>query len=104
MDSTEYFGGNYLKASDIKEPTALTIKEIKEDELSGKKKLVVYFDETEKGLVLNKINTTRIIKQADSKMTEDWPGKRITLVKDSVEYDGEDVPCIRVKKKEAAVV
>lgn len=100
VDATDYFGGNFLKASDIKEPTTLTITKIKEQELEDKKKLVVYFDEIEKGFVLNKINTSRIIKWNGSKMTEEWPGTKITLLATTVEYDGKDVPCIRVKKKE----
>lgn len=100
VDATEYFGGNYLKASDLKEPLKLTITKVSEAVLGDRKKLVVYFDEFEKGLVLNKINTTRIIKWANSKQTDNWPGTSITLYADMVEYDGEDVPCIRIKKKE----
>lgn len=101
VDATKFFGGEYLKAADISGPTKLTIREANETTLpDGKTKIVVEFDEIEKGLVLNKINTTRIAKWTGSIMTEDWPGKTITLVKDTVEYDGEDVPCIRVLKKE----
>jgi len=99
VDATDYFGGNYLKASDIKEPTALTITKVKEQQLEDRKKLIVSFDETDKGLVLNKINTNRIIKWAGSKETDNWAGTKITLLATTVEYDGKDVPCIRVKKK-----
>ena len=98
VDANNYFGGSYLKASDIKKETALTIKEAKEEQLSDREKIVVYFDEVEKGLVLNKINTSRISKQLGSSETDEWPGNKITLYATEVEYDGKDVPCIRVKK------
>ena len=100
-DATECFGGNFLKAEDIKGETRLTIKSAKVDEMpDGKNKPVVQFDEIEKQLVCNKINTNRIIEWAGSKMTENWAGTIITLYVSSVEWDGKDVPCLRVKKKE----
>ena len=99
-DATDYFGGNYLKASDIKEPLSLTITSTKVQRLEDRDKLIVHFDEVEKELVLNKINTNRIIEQNGSKDTDNWPGTKITLLATTVEYDGKDVPCIRVKKKE----
>jgi len=100
VDANDYFGGSYLKASDIKQPTALTMKEVRIEQLSDREKLVVYFDEIEKGFVLNKINTTRIIKQTGSSDTNTWPTHKITLYATEVEYDGKDVPCIRVQKQE----
>jgi len=100
VDATDYFGGNYLKASDIKEPLSLTITSTKVQRLEDRDKLIVHFDEVEKELVLNKINTNRIIEQNGSKDTDNWPGTKITLLATTVEYDGKDVPCIRVKKKE----
>lgn len=103
VDATGYFGGNYLKAVDIREATQLTITRAQEEEMpDGRKKIVVYFDEVEKGLVLNKINTTRIIKWTGTPETDEWAGTRITVVKSTVEYDGEDVPGIRVKRKPEA--
>ena len=99
VDATDYFGGNYLKASDIKEPITVTITTVKVQELEGKNKLIVAFDEIEKTFVLNKINTNRIIEWAESKETDQWPGTKITLLAATVEYDGKDVPCIRVKKR-----
>ena len=100
VDANDYFGGSYLKASDIKKPTTLTIKETRIEQFNDREKLVVYFDEVDKGLVLNKINSTRISSIAGSSETNEWPGAKITLFATEVEYDGKDVPCIRVKKKE----
>ena len=100
VDATKYFGGNFIKASDITDPQKLTIKDVKEVEIDEKQKLEVHFEETDKVLVLNKINTNRIISWAGSKDTNDWPGTTITLLKGLVEYDGKDVPCVRVKKKQ----
>ena len=100
VDANQYFGGNYLKASDIEGELTLTITDVKVEQLDEKTKLVVHFSETDKQLVLNKINTTRIIKHMGTSETDKWPGNRITLVRSEVEYDGKDVPCIRVKRKE----
>jgi hypothetical protein len=99
VDANNYFGGSYLKASDVKQETALTIKQAKIEKLDDRKKIVVYFDEVEKGLVLNKINTSRITKQLGTSETDEWPASKITIFATEVEYDGKDVPCIRVKKK-----
>lgn len=99
VDATDYFGGNYLKASDIKEPLSLTITGVKVQRLEERDKLIVSFDETDKGFVLNKINTNRIIEWVGDKETDNWAGTKITLLATTVEYDGKDVPCIRVKKK-----
>lgn len=100
VDATNYFGGSYLKASDIEKPTSLTMKEAKVEKLDDREKIVVYFDEIEKGFVLNKINTSRISKQVGTSETDEWPGNKITLIATEVEYDGKDVPCIRVEKQE----
>lgn len=100
VDANNYFGGSYLKASDIRATTNLTIKEAKVEKLDDREKIVVYFDETDKGLVLNKINTSRITKQLGTSETEEWPANKITLIATEVEYDGKDVPCIRVQKQE----
>lgn len=102
MKATEYFGGEFLKAEDIKQPMKLTIKKVEEREYDEKKKLVVLFDEIDKVFGLNKINCSRIIKWAGTEETDNWPGTVITLVKSSVEFDGKDVDCIRVQKKEEA--
>lgn len=101
MKATEYFSGRFLRAEDIRQPVKLTILKVTEEEYEEKKKLVVSFEEIEKVLGLNKINCSRIIEWAGTEETDDWPGTVVTLVRSSVEYDGKDVPCIRVKKKEA---
>ena len=41
VDATDYFGGNYLKASDIKEPLSLTITSTKVQRLEDRDKLIV---------------------------------------------------------------
>lgn len=99
-NALDCFGGNFLKAEDIKQETRLTIKSATIEEMpDGRSKPVVTFDEIDRKLVCNKINTTRISEWAGSSMTENWSGIVITLYTGSVEYDGKDVPCIRVKKK-----
>lgn len=98
------FPSKYLKGDQdiLNEETAvLTIRECK-TELVGQgedaeKKPVVYFKETEKGLVLNKTNAAAITKALGTDETNDWPGKRITIGAQPVEYAGKTTIGLRVR-------
>jgi len=59
-------------------------------------KAVLYFEGTEKGLVLNKINSTTI-GDAYGFETNSWAGCRIELYHDFTEFAGKRVECIRVR-------
>jgi hypothetical protein len=48
-------------------------------------------------LVLNKINASRITKICESDDTDDWKGQQIALIHDWTQFQGQDVPCVRVK-------
>jgi hypothetical protein len=62
-------------------------------------KIVVYFSEIEKGLVLNKTNATTISKVCGSDDTDDWIGKRIAIFATETEFAGDQIECIRVRLK-----
>lgn len=99
----EMFPSKYLKAADFTEAgETLTIKEIKEERIGQGKdaddKWVLYFQERDKGLVLNKTNTG-IIAALYGDDTDDWEGKLISLYATEVQFQGEMVEAIRVKKK-----
>lgn len=92
----ELYPGRFLKAGLLgdKKPT-LTIRDVLVEELEGsdgvKKKAILYFRETDLGLVACKTNGLCVRQMFGAKVQE-WVGKRITLF--ATEFNGE--PCIRV--------
>lgn len=95
----EYFPSKFLKAQDIKGETPLTISDLKEETLREKSdpQPVLYFEETDKGLVLNLTNSNKLIQILSSDNPHDWFGRKITLITALVSFKGEEVPAIRVK-------
>jgi len=94
----EYFPSKFLKADDVKAETAVTISELKEEKVGEDTKPVIYFEEVDKGLVLNKTNSLKIAKVLGSDKPIDWPGKKVVLCTALVTYKSEEVPAIRVKE------
>jgi hypothetical protein len=94
------FPSKFLKASDLKgKPAKVTISKVVFEPVGQTKemKAVVYFKGAQKGLVLNKTNSNRIVAIIGSPITEEWPGHPITIYPTDTEYQGESVECIRVK-------
>ncbi len=92
------FPSKYLKAKDLDNRTIkLKIARVTFEEVGQGKdqKPVMYFDGTEKGMVLNKTNAKRIGKMHGEQM-DNWSGKEIELYSELVPFQGEDVPSIRV--------
>lgn len=85
----------------------LTIKGIAAEKLNNKgqseTKYVLYFEETIKGLVLNKTNAARIAALYGGE-TDDWTGKRITLYTEKVRAFGGDHNAVRVEERKPAPV
>lgn len=65
-------------------------------------KPVLYFEETEKGLVLNKTNASTLTTMFGTDDTDDWIGKQIKLYSKDVEYQGKMVRGIRVNSRPVA--
>lgn len=100
---SKMFQGSYLKTEDFdSEGRELTILEVTEERIGrgrlAEKKLVVYFDELEQGLPLNKVNATAIAKILSADDTDDWTGGRVLVRRDETEFQGEPVDCIRVTR------
>jgi len=93
----------YLKHQDLDGPKLLTVRGIKLENVAFKgepeeKKGVMYFEELDKGLVLNKTNLKLAEKVFDSDDTDDWIGRQIVLyVRDDIEYAGEIVSGLRLR-------
>lgn len=102
MKISELFPSRYLKAADLDGDEVFTAESLNQEELGDDTKPVLYFEEMEKGLVLNRTNanTTASLYGQDTeygKDTEDWVGKRITLFATEVDFRGQQTLAIRVR-------
>ena len=93
----DYFPSRFLKSDDVKADTPVTISKIEEEKVGEDMKPIVYFEETDKGLVLNVTNARKIADIVGSDKISEWPGNKITLHTVLVNYRKEEVPAIRVK-------
>lgn len=99
MDATEIYSSQWLKAADIKEKKVkVTVAEVKPVVVKDNepRKLELHFSELQKSLLLNKTNGTRMM-EAFGKETDNWAGKTIELYTIMTNYQGEEVPAIRLK-------
>lgn len=101
MKSTDVFPSKYLKAEDVDGEPIVTIASVELESMKDKsgadiQKPVIYFSETDKGLVANKTNWSLIAKQYGDE-SDDWIGKQITLTVMDVDSFGDIVSAIRVK-------
>lgn len=96
----DLFPSPYLTAADVKNKPVVTIKSFSKKTMKNKQgeeevKPVLFFNEFEKGMVLNKTNANAIAK-LHGKNLEDWIGERIQLHSVVVEAFGETSDAIRV--------
>ncbi len=102
MKLNDVYPSKYLKSGDITEtPVSYTISswEIEEIGKNRDEKLVLYFDNEDKGLVTNKTNANTIAKVLGSEETDEWIGKSIKLYSTEVQFGDEMVEAIRVSLK-----
>jgi hypothetical protein len=97
----DMFPSKFLKASDIDVDYEVTIAEVAKDTVGQgdkeEEKHIVYFNEFDKGLVLNVTNGNLIAAQHGDD-TDGWKGKKIVLTVEDVTFQGKVVPAIRVKR------
>lgn len=98
MNIFDCFPSKYLKCSDLKgREVELTIRGVTLEKLSdGTSKPIVYFQESQRGLLLNRINS-KALADVYSPETDRWTGRPVVLIPSRCEYKGEDVDCIRLK-------
>jgi arabinogalactan endo-1,4-beta-galactosidase len=91
------FPSNYLKAADLKGRNALvTMDRTEFEKIGDDRKLILYFEGKDKGMVLNKTNANNIaLAYGDD--TDEWNGKEIVLFEAMVDYQGKTVAAIRVR-------
>jgi hypothetical protein len=97
MKFSEAFPSDYLRASDLQgRDVTVTIERVEFKELAGEHKPVLYFQNKQAGLVLNKTNGVTIVDSYGDDMNE-WTGKSITLFPTKVDFQGRRVDAIRVR-------
>jgi hypothetical protein len=106
MKISEFFGSDYLKASDLRQEATVTIVTVEREEFdnSGRKdfKPVISFKGTDKQLVLNRTNF-QTIADLHGQDTDDWINKPITIFPTQVDFRGKQVMAIRVKIQQPIV-
>lgn len=103
MKIGELTSSKFLKGADFEEPALCTIKDVSKENVAKpnepkKERGVMYFEEYEKGLVLNATNLKRAAAALGSDDTDDWLGKKIVVYCDeNVEFGGDIVGGIRLR-------
>ena len=94
-DTTKYF-----KAVDLEAPVRLKIRAVTEEKIGvgaeQEVKLVVWFTNDKRGLVLNRVNN-RAIRAAYGDAVDGWIGKIIVLFPTTAEFRGKMGPALRVR-------
>jgi hypothetical protein len=97
--ASTYDQSRFFKAADLTQEKKLRIKEATEESVGNgrdKQKLVVWFTNDERGLVLNKTNN-RTIRGAFGDPVSGWVGKIIVLFPTQDEFRGKMGPAMRVR-------
>jgi hypothetical protein len=98
--ASNYDQSRFLKAADLEGEKKFRIKSVTEEEVGvGKdkeRKLVVWFTNDTRGLVLNRVNN-RTIRGAFGDTCESWTGKIIIAFPTMAEFRGEMKPALRVR-------
>lgn len=93
----EFFPSKHLKATDLQgKEVRVTIARVEREKLGDDMKPVVYFKGKEKGVVLNKGNTTTLV-DAYGKNSNDWFGQDVILLSVWTDYQGKPVQGIRMR-------
>jgi hypothetical protein len=103
MKTSEMFPARYLKAGDFPTPIILTIERVDWEKMHDSdgdevEKPVLYFKEFQKGLVLNKTNCD-IIRKMYGDESDNWNGKRVTVIAVKVTAFNKVVDALRFDEK-----
>ena len=97
MDLNDVFTSASLKASDLKgREVEVAIERYEIKDFDDGNKIVLHFVGAEKTLICNKTNANTIADMHGTDI-DGWVGKKITLFPTQTDFNGKQVPCIRVK-------
>jgi len=95
---TSRFKATYLNADDVREPRQLTVSQVTSETLGDQEKLVLYAEELDQAIALNKTNIKALEEIFGSDETDDWVGQTCMVCRDpSVMYAGKRVGGIAFK-------
>jgi hypothetical protein len=98
--ASSYDQSRFLKAGDLQGEKKFCIKSVTEEEVGiGKdkeRKLIVWFTNDDRGLVLNRVNN-RTIRGAFGDVCDGWTGKVIAVFPTMAEFRGTMKPALRVR-------
>lgn len=72
----------YLKADDLLKPQLMTIERVDEEEVGEDDKLVVYFTEEQRGVVLRPTTIAQVVEAIGEDDTDNWIGHPIVIYND----------------------
>jgi hypothetical protein len=102
MRISSAFPSDYLKASDLQgRQVTVSMARVAIVKIGNDQKPVLYFQGKQKGMVLNKTNSKKIV-EAYGEDTDGWTGRPIVLFEAMVDFQGETVPAIRVRVSKSA--
>ena len=95
--ASSYDETRFFKAVDLQTEVRLKIRAVTEEKMAdGEVKLVVWFTNSKRGLVLNRVNN-RTIRAAHGDAVDNWAGKIIVLFPTTAEFRGKVGPALRVR-------
>jgi hypothetical protein len=102
--ASDFDRGKFLKAGDLTTEKRFKIKSATVEVLGQDKdrKLVLWFTNDERGLVLNKTNI-RLLTPVLGDDTRNWAGAIISVYPTTTSLGAKTVPCLRVKPPKVSV-
>jgi len=95
--ASSYDETRFHKAADHQTEVRLKVRAVTEEKMAdGEVKLVVWFTNSKRGLVLNRVNN-RTIRAAYGDAVDGWVGKIIVLFPTTAEFRGKVGPALRVR-------
>jgi hypothetical protein len=82
MKITASSNSKFLKKEDAPQPKLFTVRDVIREKVGEDQKFIMYFEEEEKGLVLNKTNIVMASDTFGSDDSDNWVGRKIVLYTD----------------------
>lgn len=100
MKAADVFTSKYLTYADLRgRDVTVTIDRVEMVSMpDGQRKPAVFFQNKDRGLVLNKTNFNTIAEATGIDDSDNWSGKQITIYPSETEFQGRMVDCIRVRR------
>ena len=95
MDINTAFPGKYFKAEEIPQPQVMQIARVAMEDVGDSTKPVMYFHNSQQGLVLNKTRAAQCAALMGNE-TDTWAGQMVTLTPATAAFQGKTVPAIAV--------